>query len=251
LAIEPAWLPGEALFSTVEISYDPHRDRVLGRRRLRFEDLVIEEAEIPVEAHQVEPVLRQAAQQFPERALPWQDSAFQSLQRRLGFLQAHAPELGLRPFEAEDLWPLLDGLLPGHRSLGALAKAPWLDWIQGLLGSSKLRTLEEQAPERWRVPSGRQVRLDYGEEGPPILAVRIQEVFGLAATPRLVAGRVPMLLHLLAPNGRPQQITQDLASFWSHTYREVRKELKGRYPKHSWPENPLQAPPESRPQRRT
>jgi ATP-dependent helicase HrpB len=82
-----------------------------------------------------------------------------------------------------------------------------------------------------------------------VLAVKIQELFGLAETPRLAGGRVPLLLHLLAPNGRPQQVTSDLASFWANTYPQVRKELAGRYPKHAWPENPAVARPERRPRR--
>jgi len=80
-----------------------------------------------------------------------------------------------------------------------------------------------------------------------VLAARIQELFGLAETPRLAAGRVPVLLHLLAPNLRPQQVTGDLRSFWRNTYPQVRKELQGRYPRHAWPEDPLLAPPERRP----
>ncbi|HTQ78809.1 MAG TPA: ATP-dependent helicase C-terminal domain-containing protein, partial [Thermoanaerobaculia bacterium] len=103
-------------------------------------------------------------------------------------------------------------------------------------------------PERLTVPGGRSVRLEYPQDvgRPPVLAARIQELFGLAQTPRVAAGRVPVLLHLLAPNGRPQQITHDLASFWTTTYRQVRRELQGRYPKHAWPEDPWQAQPSSR-----
>lgn len=82
-----------------------------------------------------------------------------------------------------------------------------------------------------------------------MLAVRIQELFGLHDTPRLAGGRVPVLLHLLAPNNRPQQVTDDLASFWANTYPQVRKELAGRYPKHAWPEDPAHATPERRPRR--
>ena len=83
------------------------------------------------------------------------------------------------------------------------------------------------------------MRLRYEPGRPPVLAARIQDLFGLTETPTVAGGRVPVLLHLLAPNGRPQQVTDDLASFWETTYREVRKELKGRYPKHAWPEDPL------------
>ena len=91
------------------------------------------------------------------------------------------------------------------------------------------------------MPSCNRHRLQYEVGRPPILAVRIQEVFGLAATPRIAGGRVPVLLHLLGPNHRPQQVTDDLASFWATTYSEVKKELRRRYPKHAWPDDPLSA----------
>jgi ATP-dependent helicase HrpB len=100
------------------------------------------------------------------------------------------------------------------------------------------------------VPSGARVRIDYSDPERPVLAVRIQELFGLAETPRLAGGRTPLLLHLLAPNGRPQQVTDDLASFWRNTYPQVRRELAGRYPKHAWPENPATATPGRRPRQR-
>jgi len=96
------------------------------------------------------------------------------------------------------------------------------------------------------VPSGSRIRLQYSASGPPVLAVKLQEVFGWRETPRLARGRVPVLLHLLAPNGRPAQVTRDLESFWRSGYAEVRKELRGRYPKHPWPEDPLTAAPTRR-----
>src|SRR5439155_16134623 len=113
------------------------------------------------------------------------------------------------------------------------------------------QAVEREAPERLQVPSGSRVALRYEVGRPPVLAVRIQEVFGLRDTPRLAAGRVRVLLHLLAPNQRPQQVTDDLASFWANTYQQVRKELRARYPKHAWPEDPWSAPPQRRPQRKT
>ena len=100
--------------------------------------------------------------------------------------------------------------------------------------------LEEQAPHHIKVPSGSSVRLDYSEH-PPILAVRLQELFGLADTPRIAGGRQVVKLHLLSPARRPVQVTQDLANFWRSTYAEVKKDLKGRYPKHYWPDDPLVA----------
>ncbi|MDV7214137.1 ATP-dependent helicase C-terminal domain-containing protein, partial [Azotobacter beijerinckii] len=104
---------------------------------------------------------------------------------------------------------------------------------------------DELAPTAIAVPSGSRIRLDYAEE-PPVLAVRLQELFGLAATPRLAGGRLAVKLHLLSPARRPVQVTQDLASFWANTYAEVKKDLKGRYPKHYWPDDPLIAEPTAR-----
>ena len=125
-----------------------------------------------------------------------------------------------------------------------------LDWQNALL--SRLpwplrQTLDKEVPERLTVPSGSRIAIDYGPAfqaaGFPVLAVRLQEMFGLAETPKLARGRVPILLHLLAPNMRPCQVTRDLKSFWDNTYEQVRKELRQRYPKHSWPENPWEAQP--------
>jgi len=92
------------------------------------------------------------------------------------------------------------------------------------------------------------VRLQYADDKPPVLAARIQQMFGMMTTPKL--GGMPITVHLLAPNGRPAQVTQDLASFWANTYAEVRKDLRGRYPRHTWPEDPSEAIPENRPKRR-
>ena len=108
------------------------------------------------------------------------------------------------------------------------------------------RDLDRDAPESVPVPSGRHVRLDYNEDGTVSASVKLQELFGLADTPRVGRRKEPVLLSLLAPNGRPVQLTRDLRSFWDRTYPEVRKELRGRYPRHSWPEDPWTAPPTAR-----
>ncbi len=121
-----------------------------------------------------------------------------------------------------------------------LKQLPWRKLLEGLLDANQRRLLQQHAPESYTLPSGRSVALQYEPGKAPILAARIQEFFGLAETPRIAGGRVPLLLHLLAPNMRCQQITEDLASFWKNTYSVVRKELRARYPKHAWPENPMQ-----------
>jgi ATP-dependent helicase HrpB len=144
----------------------------------------------------------------------------------------------------------LPSLCAGRSSFAELRQAPILDIVKAALAPAQLQAVERYAPARYEVPSGSQIALEYEVGKPPVLAVRIQEMFGLADSPRIAGGRVPLLLHLLGPNYRPQQITADLPSFWRNTYPEVRKELRRRYPKHAWPDDPLRAAPERRPSRR-
>jgi ATP-dependent helicase HrpB len=130
----------------------------------------------------------------------------------------------------------------------AIDEGRLLSALSGLLSRDEARTLEREAPERIVVPSGSEKRIEYPEGDEPFLAVRIQEVFGLERSP-LVHGR-PLRLHLLSPAQRPLQITDDLASFWRTTYPEIRGQMRARYPRHYWPENPLEAEPTSRPRPR-
>jgi ATP-dependent helicase HrpB len=112
-----------------------------------------------------------------------------------------------------------------------------------LLGWEERRRLADLAPTHLTVPSGSRIRVDYSDPAAPVLAVRLQEVFGLTETPRVGGGRVPVTMHLLSPARRPVQVTRDLAGFWRTSYFDVRKDMKGRYPKHYWPEDPLVAEP--------
>jgi ATP-dependent helicase HrpB len=122
--------------------------------------------------------------------------------------------------------------------------------LQALLSRAQQQELNRLAPIHVTVPSGSHIRLDYSGEL-PVLAVRLQEMFGCKETPRIVNRTVPVMLHLLSPAKRPVQVTKDLASFWVNAYPEVRKELRGRYPKHHWPEDPLTAPPTAKVKRRS
>ena len=115
--------------------------------------------------------------------------------------------------------------------------------LEGALPPDVARALDRDAPESLLVPSGRHVALEYNEDGSVSASVKLQELFGLAETPRVGRQREAVVLALLAPNGRPVQLTRDLRSFWDRTYPEVRKELRGRYPKHPWPEDPWTATP--------
>ena len=179
--------------------------------------------------------------------LPWTPELRQ-WQARVGLLRGLDVAAG-KPSEWPDvsdqalLANLEDWLQPYLGKVSRLSHFAQLDLssiIRNLLPWPLPQRLDEYAPQHLPVPSGSSVRLDYSET-PPVLAVRLQELFGLAQTPSVAQGRQPVLLHLLSPARRPVQVTQDLASFWANTYEQVKKDLKGRYPKHYWPDNPLVA----------
>ncbi len=246
-AVERDWLPPEALGVADEVGFDAGRGRVVAQRVTRYRDLELERREVPAGAAEAARVLAEAAAADLDGALALDEPAVAGLLERVRFLARWVPELELPELGRPALLELLPALAAGRRSFAELRRAPLADALRGRLTYPQLQALDRDAPERLEVPSGSRVRLAYRGEEPPVLAVRIQELFGLAQTPRIARGRVPVLLHLLAPNMRPQQVTDDLASFWARTYPEVRKELAGRYPKHHWPEDPGTAEPERRP----
>jgi ATP-dependent helicase HrpB len=217
-AIEPGWLPAERVTTAVEVGFDPGRERVVAHRRTRYRDLVIDEREVSApEGEPTEAALAAAAAAHLDRALGLGEEPVAGLLARLRSLAGWRRELGLPAFDEPELRRLLPALCRGRRSFDELRRAPLAELIRGALGYERLAALDREAPERLEVPSGSRLRLAYEPGRPPVLAVRIQELFGLAETPRVAGGRVPVLLHLLAPNGRPQQVTDDLAGFWQRT----------------------------------
>jgi len=182
-------------------------------------------------------------------ALAW-DEPLQQWRVRVQCLRAWMPELALPDLsDAALLATLEDWLMPafaGATRLDALSPQALADALKSRIDWATRQRIDALAPTRITVPSGLERRIDYmlddhGDPAPPVLAVKLQEVFGLAETPRIADGRVPLMLHLLSPGGRPLQVTQDLRSFWDRTYTEVRKEMKGRYPRHPWPDDPWNA----------
>jgi ATP-dependent helicase HrpB len=240
--IEFAWLQSKLLREVDERFYNPSQQSVVSRRRQYWIDLMLSETPIatPLDQTTAQILSSQAARQL-ERLLPAKDKELHSLINRIRWLNAAMPEAGMPSLEGEDLALSLEDWCMGKRSLDELRQLPWKNWVDSLLNSKQRKALDQQAPQSIKLPTGREVLLQYELGKAPILAARIQEFFGWPATPQLAGGRVPLTLHLLAPNQRCQQITDDLASFWKNTYPTVRKELRGRYPKHSWPENPLVA----------
>ena len=251
-AMEPEWLDADRLRTSIDLEFDESRERVAAWKRTRYDDLVIAEAEVPApKTQETERALVQAATDRLDRALALDDPEVAGFLARVRSLADWRPELELPRFTDGEIRDLLPALAAGRKSFAELKRAPLLEILQGALTYPQLAALQREAPERLEVPSGSQVKLQYEPGKPPVLAARIQELFGLEETPRVAAGRVPVLLHLLAPNGRPQQVTHDLRSFWTNTYPEVRKELQGRYPRHAWPTDPWNARPERRPARRS
>jgi ATP-dependent helicase HrpB len=245
--VDLEWLPPDRLRTSTEVVFDEPRERVVAWKRTRYGDLVVAESEVPAEDPEV---LAEAAATRLDRALTLDDPEVAGFLARVRSLREWMPELGLPAFEEAELRALLPALAAGRRSFAELRRAPLLPVLQGTLSHEQLRAVEREAPERLEVPSGSRIKLVYEPGRPPVLAARIQELFGLAETPRVAAGRVPVLLHLLSPSFRPQQVTHDLRSFWENTYPQVRKELQGRYPKHAWPQDPWNARPERRPGKR-
>jgi ATP-dependent helicase HrpB len=248
--IQREWLPAERLSTMIDVEFDPRRQRVVALRRVRYGDLVLREdpTALPPEVDPG-PVLAKAAAELIGEG--WQlGESDQTFLARVDLLRRALPELSFPDLGEYPLRDCLDELCAGRQSLDELRSVALAPIWMNRLTSEQRRAIDREAPLRVQVPSGRALPLDYAIGKPPVLAVRIQELFGLRSGPRVAAGRVPVLLHLLGPNYRPQQVTDDLESFWTNTYPQVRKDLRRRYPKHAWPEDPWTAKPESRPQRK-
>ncbi|HZZ71812.1 MAG TPA: ATP-dependent helicase HrpB [Pirellulales bacterium] len=249
-AIERDWLPPELLSTTIDVEFDHTKERVVALRRIRFLDLVLDEAATNVpDDFELGPVLAQAAAERLDANF-FQDDEGLNYLARVRCLARWMPELGLPEWGDDPLRRLLPKLCQGARSIDEVRRAQLASVVQSQLTAAQRAAVERETPERIAVPSGSRIALKYEFLKPPVLAVRIQEVFGLRQTPRVAGGRIAVLMHLLAPNHRPQQVTSDLESFWRTAYAEVRKELRRRYPKHAWPEDPTQADAQRRPGKR-
>ncbi len=232
------------------VHWDADRRALVARRETRFDRIVLDSRPAGrVDPAQAAQALTEAVRELGLDALPWTDGLRQWRARAMS-LRAWMPELDLPDLsEAALLATLDDWLRPafaGRTRLDALDEAALGEALRQPLPWAQRQLIDRHAPPRISVPSGLERRIEYAlgpDEAPlpPVLAVKLQELFGLADTPRVADGRVPLTLHLLSPGGRPLQVTQDLKSFWAATYPEVRKEMKGRYPRHPWPDDPWTA----------
>ena len=247
-------MPGHVR-SEEEVRWDPEQQIVVARRVERLGALVLDSAPLKkADPEKLRAAMLEGVRRLGLEALPWTDEA----------RQWQARVLSMRQWFPEENWPdvsdttlaatlndwlaaYLDGITRrdhlARLDLPAILKSQ-LDWKQG-------QQLDNDAPTHLAVPSGSHLKLEYKPGESPVLAVKLQEMFGLADTPRVARGRVPVTLHLLSPARQPIQVTQDLHGFWERTYAEVKKELKGRYPKHPWPDDPWNAVPTARARRRT
>ncbi|MDX1945109.1 MAG: ATP-dependent helicase HrpB [Pirellulaceae bacterium] len=250
-AVERSWLDPKQIRTETTVEFDEATGKIAARRRTSFANLLLDETQAALPSgEQVAEALAFAAATRLEEVFPADNREVAGFRTRVLCLAQWMPDLSLPTLSDDDLRELLPQLAVGRRSLAELRAAPWLHALKGRFTWQQLQSIDREAPERLAVPSGSQITLTYEVGRPPVLAVRIQEVFGLLETPRIAGGRVPVLVHLLAPNMRPAQVTSDLASFWANTYLQVRKDLRARYPKHSWPEDPYTALPQSRPGKR-
>lgn len=251
--VEPDWLKEDfpdLLRSEETLSFDDEREKVRGVRRLFYEDLPLEESELThFDRQEASKLLEAAAAEGMERALAVDEPAAAFL-ARVRSLRAWMPELDLPAFDSKEMKTLLPAICCGRTSFAELRRIPLLPLLKERLGYDLLEALESHAPERIEAPSGRMVGLIYEPGRPPRLAIRLQEMFGLKKTPSVAGGRIKILLDLLGPNMRTVQLTEDLENFWKNTYARVRKDLKGRYPKHYWPEDPMTANPTAGSRRR-
>jgi ATP-dependent helicase HrpB len=243
----------DQITTTDEVRYDPTTQRVTSRRVRRLGALLLEEKVIgQPDSKLVAQALLAYLQEAGVGKLNWTASAHQ-LRQRLEFLRQHFPATATT--EEEKQWPAFDDdslaqelaewLGPHLTGLKTLDQVQRLDLTEPLLarlpgGWNQRQELDRLAPAALEVPSGSHITLDYSDPAAPVLAVKLQELFGLTETPTVAAGRVPLLLHLLSPGGRPAQVTRDLRSFWEKGYFDVRKDLKGRYPRHPWPDKPME-----------
>ena len=232
------------------VRWDADARALIARRERRFERIVLDSRPAgrpdPAQAAQA---LCDAVAELGLDALPWTEGLRQ-WRERVRCLREWLPELGLPDLSDEALLASRERWLKpafhGKTRLDALDEDALGEALKSGLDWNLRQRIDQLAPRRIGVPSGQERGIVYAHGSAPVLAVKLQELFGLADTPRIADGRVPLTLHLLSPGGKPLQITQDLRSFWERTYPEVKKEMKGRYPRHPWPDDPWTAAPTHR-----
>lgn len=238
----------EQIETEAVVAWDAGAQIVRARRRERLGAVILKDAPLPdPDPDALAAALLAGIAESGLDLLPWTKES-RRLQERIVFLHRHDPswpdasDAALRASLGDWLGPHVYGMKRAEE----LQRLDLNQLLLGLLTWEQRSALDALAPSHLEVPSGSRIPIDYSRPEAPVLAVRLQEMFGATETPRIAGGRVPLTLHLLSPAHRPVQVTQDLASFWRDAYFDVRKDLKGRYPRHYWPDDPLEAEPTRR-----
>jgi ATP-dependent helicase HrpB len=231
-----------------QVEWDRQEGRILSFLTERLGALTLSALPFAAPDEEVIPILCEAIRSGAAHVTFGREAG--QFQSRIALLGRTFPGEGWPDMTEEALLPSpeawLSPWLAGIRTKEQLGGLSLLPALKALLSRDQSYRLDRDAPTSFVVPSGRSIVLDYSTGELPVLAVKLQELFGLAATPTVARGHVPVLVHLLSPAGRPVQITRDLKGFWENGYPQVKKELQGRYPKHPWPDNPWNAIPTHR-----
>ncbi len=245
-AIQPGWLIdlfADTLRESVEATWNAQTERVEVAERMLYDQLVIDERRShTARGEEVTKALAEAA-----LAVGWQKFADEEdvmkLLSRVQFIAKHFPESEMPAFDETAVRTALIEACADLRSFAelrqAVGKGGLIHLLKSGLTGEQLRLLNQMAPETINIAGRRNVRVNYEPDKAPWIASRLQDFFGMTDSPKIAAGRASLVIHLLAPNQRPVQVTSDLAGFWQRTYPQVRRELSRRYPRHQWPENPL------------
>ncbi len=246
--VEPEWLLELGVEEVQELSWNDKQGRVEELTQLRYGGLVLDESRnLDVDPARAAPALLEAARRRGLAAFV-DPEALAQLSVRLEVLRTVWPEAPV--LDEASVWEVLGEVSAESRSLRDLEAAGALDLIRARLPREALSRLEREVPERLRLPGGRELKINYEKGKPPWAESFLQDFFGLAVGPRLCGGKLPVTLHLLAPNRRAVQVTTDLEGFWQRHYPELQRALSRRYPKHAWPDDPRHAtPPAPRPRR--
>lgn len=243
-AIEPDWLVdllADDVEARDELTFNAARERVEGRSELRYHGLLIESSPHRKLPPAASALLREAALAAGPGRFVADADALANLAARTAFVAAHVP--GFPTLGDADLRAALSDLCDGRTSFAELRAADLMGTLLARVAGAHGGALDRMAPTHLQLPGGRRLAVHYEPGKPPWVASRLQDFFGLARGPAVAGGRVPVVLHLLAPNGRAEQVTTDLAGFWDRHYPDLRRSLMRRYPRHAWPEDPRTATP--------
>jgi ATP-dependent helicase HrpB len=234
---------------SVQVGFDERAAAVRARSLRRLGAITLAERPLAVEpGEDAARVLADGIAALGLERLPWNDDSRQWLARvrfMRGLEGESWPDLTESTLVAR-VREWLAPALPGKITLAQIAGQDLARALRTLLPQGLTRRMDRDAPTHFVVPTGSRLAIDYASDGGPALAVKVQELFGLRAHPAIASGRVPLTLSLLSPAGRPIQVTRDLPAFWRGSWSDVKREMRGRYPKHPWPDDPLAAAPTRR-----